>query len=335
MRRRPVRIAFILAGLAASVFFGYLAIRGVKLGAAWRALVASDGWWVLPSLAALAASMLARIVRWQLLFRPGRRPPLPALAKAGIVGLFFNSLLPARAGEAARIVALKRYAGTSFAETTATVVVERIVDLGSLLVLLFALQPWLPRVSWLAAAGIVAAVLVAAIVLLGVAVHRARARPLTAVRLLSRLPGLHEEQARHLVEHVVYGMEMLVRPGQALGVLVWTFLSWALLAVSFWLLMLGFHLGLSLTAGMLVVIATGLAFIVPAAPAAVGVFEAAGLTALSAYGIPRSHAFAYVLSLHLLNFVPFVVAGVVVLVLDESWRRSVRPVPVAVRSRRS
>jgi hypothetical protein len=130
-------------------------------------------------------------------------------------------------------------------------------------------------------------------------------------------------------------MEMLVRPGQALGVLVWTFLSWALLAVSFWLLMLGFHLGLSLTAGMLVVIATGLAFIVPAAPAAVGVFEAAGLTALSAYGIPRSHAFAYVLSLHLLNFVPFVVAGVVVLVLDESWRRSVRPVPVAVRSRRS
>jgi uncharacterized protein (TIRG00374 family) len=279
--------------------------------------------------------MFARIVRWQLLFRPGRRPPLAALAKAGILGLFFNSLLPARAGEAARIVALKRYAGTSFAETTATVMVERIVDVGSLLLLLFALLPWLPRVSWLSTAGIVAAALVAAIVVLGVAVHRVRARPGAAVRLLSRLPWLHEEQARHLVEHVVYGMETLVRPGQAFGVLVWTYVSWGLLAVSFWLLMLGFHLGLSPAAGMLVVIATGLAFIVPAAPAAVGVFEAAGLTALSAYGIPRSHAFAYVLTLHLLNFVPFVAAGLVVLLLDRSWRRAVRPVPVAVRSRRS
>jgi hypothetical protein len=98
--------------------------------------------------------------------------------------------------------------------------------------------------------------------------------------------------------------------------------------------MLGFHLGLPPAAGLLVVIATGLAFIVPAAPAAVGVFEAAGLTALSAYGIARSQAFAYVVVLHLLNFVPFIVAGVVVLALGVGLPRSSRVVGATVRSRR-
>jgi hypothetical protein len=48
------------------------------------------------------------------------------LAKATSTGLFFNSILPARAGEAARVIAPRSYTGTSLAETDATVVVERV-----------------------------------------------------------------------------------------------------------------------------------------------------------------------------------------------------------------
>jgi len=267
--------------------------------------------------------MAVRVVRWRLFFRPGHRPPFVPLAKASVLGLFFNSILPARAGEAARIVALKSYAGTPMAESTATVVVERIADVTSLLLLLFVLLAWLPHVSWLAADEIVAAGCLVGIVVLGFAVRRLRMRPLP--RLPIRVPGLNEERMRRLTENALNGMETLVSPRQAAGVLAWTYASWLLLGLSFWLLMLGLHLHLSLLAGLLVVITTGLAFIVPAAPAAVGVFEAAGLTATSAFAVPRSHAFAYVLVLHLLNFVPFVVAGLLVLAWDV---RAQRPSPV-------
>ena len=138
-RRRAIRTAVALASLTASLVFGYLAVRGVKFHATWDALEASNLWWLVPSLAALTASMAARVVRWRLVFRPGRRPPFVPLAKADVLGLFFNSILPARAGEAARIIALRSYEGTSAAETTATVVVERIADVTSLLLLLFLL----------------------------------------------------------------------------------------------------------------------------------------------------------------------------------------------------
>ncbi len=48
--------------------------------------------------------------------------------------------------------------------------------------------------------------------------------------------------------------------------------------------------------------------ILPSPPAAVGVFEGAALIALKAYGVPYSSALPYALVLHLVNFVPFVVA---------------------------
>jgi hypothetical protein len=46
--------------------------------------------------------------------------------KATLLGLFVNSILPLRAGEAA--VALKRYPAVPLAESTATVAVERLFD---------------------------------------------------------------------------------------------------------------------------------------------------------------------------------------------------------------
>jgi uncharacterized protein (TIRG00374 family) len=246
----------VLATLAVSAAFGYFAVRGIKFSATWGALHESNYWWLVPALGALAASILLRVVRWQTLFDPGRRPPLGSLAKATIVGFFFNSILPARTGEIARIVALKKYAGTSRAETTATVVVERLFDVSSLIVLLFVLLPWLPHVSWLRPAAIVALACLAAILALIVSARllSKRPRPLGG-GLLARIPGLSEETVRRLTGNVVHGLSTLRRPRQALAVLGWTFLSWLLLGLSFWFLMVGFDLGLSPVAGLLVVVA--------------------------------------------------------------------------------
>jgi glycosyltransferase 2 family protein len=327
--RRELRAIVIFAGIAASAIFGYLAVRGVKFGATRRALEASNAWWLVPCLAALAACVAARVVRWQRLFQPERRPPYVPLAKATLVGLFFNSILPARAGEAARVIALKRYAGTSLAETAATVVVERMADVTSLILLLFVLLPWLPHVSWLAAAAGVAGACLAGIIILACIVWRLRSRPRPSMPLLARVPGLDEERAQRIAENALHGMATLANPRQGLAVLGWTYGSWLLLGLSFWFLMVGMHLHLSLLAALLVVIATGLAFIVPAAPAAVGVYEAAGLTALSAYGVDRSQAFAYVLVLHLVNFVPYVVVGLLLVASAARGRKAARSPAIA------
>jgi glycosyltransferase 2 family protein len=333
-RGQLLRSAAVLGTLVVSAAFGYLAVHGIRFSATWRALGACNYWWLVPSFGALAVSIELRVIRWQALFDPRRRPPLGSLTKVTILGLFFNSILPFRAGEIARIVALKGYAGTSRAETTATIVVERLFDVSSLIVLFFAVYPWLPHVSWLEPVAIVALASLAAVIALVVFGRLASDRRRSpGAGLLARIPSLREETIRRLTGNVVHGLATLRRPRQAFAALGWTFLSWFLLGLSFWFLMIGFDLGLPPLAGLLVVIAIGLAFIIPAAPAAVGVFEAAGLAVTSAYGVPRSQALAYVLVLHVMNFAPFVIAGLLILATDARTARVSTTSAAQLRSR--
>jgi uncharacterized protein (TIRG00374 family) len=321
--RGSSRALLLALGLAMTALFTYLALRDVKFSDTWSALRASNYWWTVPALAVMAVSVVMRAERWRILFKPGRRPPLVAMTKATLVGLFFNNILPLRAGEAARIVALRKYTGTSLAETTATVVVERVMDVLSLLVILFVALPWLPSVSWVRAAALLGLALAMVMAVAIVVITRYGKRPiLFMLRPLAQLPFVDEKLVDHLGDNIHIGLESLRSARQGIGAFVWTIASWLVLGLSFWILMLGFDLDLSFLAGILVVVAVGLAFIIPAAPAAIGIFEAAGLAALSSYGISKSHALAYVLVLHAFNFVPYVLGGVALIGLDARFRRS-------------
>lgn len=314
-RRRSFRGGVLLASLLASSFFAYLSVRNVSWSRTGAALRESNYWWLAPALVALVFSFVMRVERWRILFRRDQRPEFAPLTKAMLVGQFFNIVLPARAGEAARIIALKSYAGTSAAESTATVIVERLIDVLTLLALLFLCVPWFPTVTWLRAAALVALVgLLAAVALIGATAYLGKGATPRWIRGLARLPLMSDRAVVLAVENIRHGLASIRRPRQAVAAIAWTVASWLVLAAGFWCLMIGFRLELPFLAGLLTVIATGLAFIIPAAPGGAGVFEAAGLAATSAYGVPTSRALAYVLVLHALNVLPYVVAGALVLV---------------------
>jgi uncharacterized protein (TIRG00374 family) len=316
--RRTARRAGMWALIAAiTVLFTYLALRDVRYGDTWSALRHSNYWWLIPAVAVLAVHIAMRAFRWQIVFKEGRRPGFGAISKATLVGYLFNSILPARAGEAARILALKQYAGTSYSEGTATVVVERVFDVLSLLVILFVMAPWLPHVSWLRSAEFLALGLAIVLACLIAVIARYGERPiLWAMRPLTRLRFFDRDRVEQMAANIVHGLESLRNVRHGVVVFAVTTVSWLVLGVCFWLLMIGFHLHLSVLAGVLVTVAIGLSFIVPAPPAGVGLFEAAGLAALSSYGIAKSHALAYVLVLHVTNVLPLIIAGLVVLGLD-------------------
>ena len=268
----------------------------------------------MPSLALLAVALVLRALRWQFLFAAATRPPYRPVLSATILGQFFNNVLPARAGEAARVIALNRSARTSRAEIVATVVVERVYDVLTLLILLFVIVPWLPHVTWVHAAAILAIALtvgMAAAVVVLVVFHERPFRFL--LRPLARLPFVSVERTEHLAASLLRGAASLRDPWLATVAFVLTALSWVLLALSIWVLMLGFDLHLSPLAGGLITVAVALSMILPSSPAAVGVFETATVVSLKAYGIPESAALSYALVLHAVNFFPYLAAGAVVL----------------------
>lgn len=308
------RTIAIFVGLAISAFFTYLAVRNVDLELFWDALHESNLSWLAPALVLVAAGTLIRAWRWQFLFYAHTRPPLPALIRALIVGQFFNSILPARGGEVARIVVLHQETRTSRVETLGTAVVERLYDVVTLLLLLFVAAPFLPDVDWLRRATILGSALGVLVVVGVVVVDRWGVRPVRFVlKPLTRFRRITLEHVDRAAANLIQGLGALHRPHLALPAFFLTIASWLVLAASFWCVLEAFHLNLGYDAAVLTLIMTTLALVIPAAPGGLGVFEAGGVVALRAFGVDDSTALSCTVVLHGLTLFPFLVGGYVVL----------------------
>jgi hypothetical protein len=311
---RPSHLLLNVATIAVTLGFTFVALNGIDLKDAWRGLRTSDYWWLIPALAAFGLADIARGLRWRSLFVPGRRPPRTTTLNAMMIGYLYNNILPARAGEAARVVVLTRRSSSPPVEITGTVVLERIYDVVVILVLFFLAEPFLPHVSWFAAAALAAAVLALVIAAAAGVLAIFGDRPLRLLlRPLARFSLFSGERLERTVVELTHGLSGLRHLRVAMEAFLWTVSAWLLSVLCAYLVSVAFHLGLPFAASVLVMVAVGFGMILPSAPAAVGIFEGATLIALRAYHVSRSSALPYALVLHLVNFVPFVLVGVILL----------------------
>jgi len=316
------RLIATLATLVIAGGFAYLAVRGVHWHTAWVAVEHCHAWWLLPAMVAFAAQTLMRAMRWRSLFAHERRPRRGPVVEATMIGYLFNNIMPARAGEVARIAALTKRSSTPPAEIVGTVLVERVYDVFAVLLIFFCALPWLPHVSWLGAAAILAAIAAIGLVAVVAVLEVYGERPLQwLARPLARLPRLSATQIEHHVALLASGLSGLRERRVALEALAWSLAAWMTTALWAWFVLLAFH-HLPFSAGVLVTVAVGLSMIIPSPPASIGVFEAAGVLALNAYGVSRTGALPYAIVLHISNFVPLVTGGAIALRL--ATRRGVR-----------
>jgi hypothetical protein len=308
--KRRSRLLINLVTVAVTVAFSYVALSDIKFDEVWSALRSSDYWWLIPALVAFGVGNVARALRWRSLFAPGRRPPPGPTLDAMMIGYFYNNIMPARAGEAARVVVLTQRSSVPPVETVGTVVVERLYDVIAILAIFFVAQPWLPHVSWFKAAAIAAITLALTIASIAAVLVIYGDRPLRLLlRPLVRLSLFSGERLETTVVELAHGLSGLRNRQVAIEAFLWTIAAWMLTALCAYFVSVAFHLHLPFACGVLVAVAVGLSMILPSPPAAIGVFEGAAILALKAYGLPKSTILPYALVLHAVNFVPFVLIG--------------------------
>lgn len=311
---RTARRAMYVGVAVATVAFGYLALRGVDFKEAWRGLRNSDWWWLLPALIAFGLGNVARGLRWRALFTPNHRPQTGTTMNAMMIGYLYNNILPSRAGEAARILVLDQRSESRPVEITSTVMLERIYDVAAILLVFFLAEPWLPHVSWFGAAAALAGGLLCAIAAATMVLARYQDRPVRLLlRPLRRFSLFKGERLEQTVAEVTLGLAGLRNRRVALEALAWTIAAWLMSILCAYLVIRALRLQLPFSASVLVMVAIALSMILPAAPAALGVFEGATLVALHAYGVTRSTALPYALVLHMVNFLPFILIGAALL----------------------
>lgn len=264
-----------------SLFFLDLVFAQLNLAEVGEALAEARWWLLIPSVAALMVHLVIRIWRWQWLLKPMDEVAFGPAFRAGMIGIGGNMVLPARAGEFLRAYVIGRSVGISKTGAFATVVVERIFDGLTMLLILVILvtfgvrDPQLQRIGMIGAAFYVLAL---------VGVMMFMARQIWFETLVSRLlPDALAVKILALMEAFASGLEALRNIKQLTMVTGLSLLTWAFIPLSFWpvLLAFDFHHPVPFFAVVLMLPMLAFGLTIPGAPGGLGLFEGAGYLTLA------------------------------------------------------
>ena len=315
-------------GLAITAAFLGLLLARVDFGSFADALADANYALLAPAVAVYFGALYFRALRWKHLLRPFALTRTARLYPVVVVGYMANNLLPMRIGEVVRSYYLSTREPVRGATGLATVVVERVFDGLTLLLLLAAAALFLPlsgltdRVSdavnlppWLIAAA-VAAPFAAVLTLMALAAMRPGPFLAGSAWLAGRLPQRVAPVVRGLAERFIQGFEGLHRPGRVALVFALTLPVWLAEGAMYYVIGLAFGLHdvlgghAELAAAMLVVTSmSNLATSIPSSPGSVGPFELFAALSLEVLGVGRELASAYAVVLHVALLLPVIAAG--------------------------
>ncbi len=321
MSRRVWRDPRLWIGVLLSTFFVWLALRGVEPSQILLALRGAD-YLVLPPAVALTFVVIwIRSARWKVLLRGLKEVRVASLFKATAIGFTVNYLLPARVGEVVRAYVLGMHEGVSSSAAFATVVVERLLDVFSILlvfvgVMLFVRIPEgdheLVRALQTTAA-VMAIVAALGVVFLWVVRRRTQSLKRVLGASLGRISPRAGDALSKLVESFSAGVAPVRRIRDVIEISLYTALLWITTAAGVILIAEGFKLGLPWEAAWLILVALAFGVSVPSAPGFVGTFHYSAMVCLLLYGVPRPEALSYAILLHATNILPVLFLGLTLL----------------------
>ena len=126
----------VLAGILVAAFFLWIAFREVEIEQIIEASKTMSYGWIFPFVAAVLSAHYIRALRWRLLFNNEENTPLRTTLFTGVMVGYLSNIPFARLGEVTRPVYVANKIGESNSKLIGTIVLERIIDMLSLLLLM-------------------------------------------------------------------------------------------------------------------------------------------------------------------------------------------------------
>lgn len=339
-RPRLRRVALVLVPI---LIVGLVAFALSRLGLhrIGHALITASPGWVAVALALMALSLVLRSISWHAMLRaalPDTRIDWAPVVRATMIGVMTSAVFPGRLGEPTRVVVLARrlqgpnrrliliLAGTIFSQT-----LVNLLALVILAAITFTSVPLFEGHVAGAATALIVPIVICLLVLAGPRLLAATAR--------SRWPrlALAAQRGSRLLALARRGLVVFARPrfgAPAVGaqLTAWAFQWLSCYAV---VLALGLTTHAGLAAAAAVLLAVNVSAVLPATPSNVGVFQAACLVVLAAYGVGAGAALAYGIILQAVEVVTALALGVPALLGEGlTWRdiRSAREDAATVES---
>ena len=281
----------------------------------WRALNSASVLWLVLAFLSVLVSLSLKILRWDIFLRNYKvRSPLKRLVSAFFLGQAANILLFIRGGELVRITVAHTKDRDDWAPITATIAIEKYLDLLFLVLLMVISINSLPDIA-LQKLGTLRFVL---ILLTGILFLAVLIGPWVWQRYIKPKDwsGKYTNIGKK-IDQFVQASLWLRDPGKLIPSLLVTILIWVVMAVTNLLVFKALAIQLSWNAAILVMILIYIGVLPALMPGNIGPFTYFAQLALVPFAVQNEVAAAFAIILYfLVNLPPLVGAGIILLVPD-------------------
>lgn len=314
-RRWQLPVSLGLTALLVALF-----LWNVDFGRVVKDLESADPFWMAVAVVLALLSYWLRAVRWGLILRPVARVRHSSLVLTTAVGYAAMTLLPARMGDLVRPLLLARRERLPVSATLASVITERLFDLGTVVVFFLAFVLWPPPLQlgeearkslhvltvsgYLVGAGLV----VGGFVVLGLFRYQDRfvARFTAPVRRIKESWG---EAAAKFLGHFLDGLRILHRPRDLVVTIAWSVAIWYVIYWQVRTTMLAFGLDQPLRVAYLLVTLSIIGLAIPTPGGVGGFHKAVQIGLVSFLGVEHNLATGVAIAYHAVCFLPITIVG--------------------------
>lgn len=298
-------------GVAISVFFLWIALRGLDLEHFWETIQHANYWWVIPGVAIYGIAVLIRTWRWHYLLRHIKPIPPMRLFPIVVIGYMGNNVYPLRAGEVLRSYVLKRKEQVSMSASLTTAILERLFDGLVMLLFVFMTLPFapIPPAYQAMVVGFSALFGVMLLIFFLLAAHPERLRRYYRRIVDWIIPTILRPYVHSLFDHIIEGLQSLRSPRDMVYIFLSSTLIWLTETTKYWFVMHAFPMDVSFWVLMLMTAVVNLFTTIPSAPGYVGTFDAPGIAVLKQFGVSHAVATSYTLVLHVALWLPVTLLG--------------------------
>lgn len=306
-----------------------LALSGIGFAGIGKSLSHVHPWWLVAALALNGLSMFLRAVSWQAVLRaalPDLRLQWAVVVRATMIGVLISALIPGRVGEPAKAYLVARRTGDTarrFPLILGTVFAQTLINLLALAILAGITIASLALIRGHATALIAAAtvpIAVVALVVAGPALLASATRSNHAH--LSRIARWLSDQ----ISQVRHGLRVFTKLRLGAGAIAAQLAAWAVQTLAAYAVLYALNLqgkaGLGAAAAIL--LAVNLTALVPVTPSNIGIFQAATIAVLAAYGVDAGQALAYGILLQAIEITTAILLGVPALLSERISLNDVR-----------
>ncbi|HYI81437.1 MAG TPA: lysylphosphatidylglycerol synthase domain-containing protein [Thermoleophilaceae bacterium] len=337
-----VRRVAAIGGMIAGVGLAALALDRIGIDQIGRAMLAATPVWVLAAFALMCSSMLVRAEAWHAILcaaLPGVRVRRRDAARATMIGVLMSATLPARLGEPSRALIMSRRIGRvrdRFPVVLGSIVSQTLLNILALIILgavMFATVGVFRGGEDALVIATIAPLVLILLVLAAPALLR-RGKPSRFARVQQALAV-----ARSAMVQVRHGLDVFRQPRLGAWATTMQLLAWAIQWIACYVLLVALgldgHAGIGAAAAVL--FAVNVTAAIPITPSNLGVFQAACVAVLSAYGVSKTDALAYGIILQAVEIATAFAMGTPALLREGmTWRdlrlRALHATPVELRA---